>query len=282
MFGPFRSPQGIGMKWESKNCDCLIDLSVITSSRKEESSHLYDMIIISKTQMKKRKSEDEISKTAVIFQASMCTMPRKGLAEKPVGSIVKINCIVQKIQTKSGVFKLEEVYGLETGIVIPGENIPSSNIPDPQSTTAAAGTVDENSKPSATVVSEAPTAIAKKDVLSEKFDKPRVLSSSGKIAAASSSVANADGIEVVNQISGGADNDDNMEEDEELPSKTQEESSYDYNTAAGECVICLTDPRTVAMFPCRHFCLCMSCAEALPSQGNKCPICRHATYLLLK
>jgi Zinc finger, C3HC4 type (RING finger) len=33
-----------------------------------------------------------------------------------------------------------------------------------------------------------------------------------------------------------------------------------------ECVICLTDPRIIAVYPCRHMCLCASCAEVLPSQ----------------
>ena len=33
-----------------------------------------------------------------------------------------------------------------------------------------------------------------------------------------------------------------------------------------ECVICLTDNRTIAVYPCRHMCLCASCAEVLPSQ----------------
>jgi hypothetical protein len=50
---------------------------------------------------------------------------------------------------------------------------------------------------------------------------------------------------------------------------------------ASECVICLSDPRTVAVYPCRHMCLCPSCAEVLPSQGNKCPICRRPATLLL-
>ena len=50
---------------------------------------------------------------------------------------------------------------------------------------------------------------------------------------------------------------------------------------ANECCICLTDPRDVAVYPCRHMCMCRSCASALPSQGNKCPICRRAVALLL-
>jgi len=48
-----------------------------------------------------------------------------------------------------------------------------------------------------------------------------------------------------------------------------------------ECCICLTDPREVAVYPCRHMCMCRGCASALPSQGNKCPICRRAVALLL-
>ena len=51
---------------------------------------------------------------------------------------------------------------------------------------------------------------------------------------------------------------------------------------AAECVICLTDARCVAMYPCRHTCLCSSCSEALPSQGNKCPICRRSVSMLLR
>lgn len=50
---------------------------------------------------------------------------------------------------------------------------------------------------------------------------------------------------------------------------------------ATECVICLTDPRTVGVYPCRHVSMCAGCAEALPAQGNKCPICRRAASLLL-
>jgi len=50
---------------------------------------------------------------------------------------------------------------------------------------------------------------------------------------------------------------------------------------AVECVICLTDRRVIAVYPCRHMCLCAACAEVLPSQGNKCPICRRAAAMLL-
>ena len=56
----------------------------------------------------------------------------------------------------------------------------------------------------------------------------------------------------------------------------------DVDTDAAECVICLTEEKEVVVFPCRHMCMCMSCAEALPSQNNNCPICRRPVTLLLR
>jgi len=46
------------------------------------------------------------------------------------------------------------------------------------------------------------------------------------------------------------------------------------NETGRECVICMTDPRDSTVLPCRHMCLCSTCAEALRQQTNKCPICR--------
>lgn len=54
------------------------------------------------------------------------------------------------------------------------------------------------------------------------------------------------------------------------------------DTDASECVICLTEAKEVVVYPCRHMCMCMSCAEALPSQNNNCPICRRPVTLLLR
>ena len=44
-----------------------------------------------------------------------------------------------------------------------------------------------------------------------------------------------------------------------------------------DCVICMTEPRNTTVLPCRHMCLCNSCAEVLRHQSNKCPICRSST-----
>ena len=48
-----------------------------------------------------------------------------------------------------------------------------------------------------------------------------------------------------------------------------------------DCVICLSEPRTTALLPCRHLCLCAPCAQQLRLQSNKCPICRSPTTSLL-
>ncbi|CAF0847175.1 unnamed protein product [Adineta ricciae] len=48
------------------------------------------------------------------------------------------------------------------------------------------------------------------------------------------------------------------------------------------CVICLTDNRNVLLLPCRHFCLCGSCAENLKFQSANCPICRIPFRALLQ
>eukprot|EP00937_MAST-01D_sp_MAST-1D-sp2_P000911 g911.t1 len=41
-----------------------------------------------------------------------------------------------------------------------------------------------------------------------------------------------------------------------------------------ECVICMTEQRNTAVLPCRHMCLCSTCAADLRVRSNKCPICR--------
>lgn len=43
----------------------------------------------------------------------------------------------------------------------------------------------------------------------------------------------------------------------------------------GECVICLSKPREVAILRCRHVCLCRSCATITSSTWSfQCPVCR--------
>jgi hypothetical protein len=41
-----------------------------------------------------------------------------------------------------------------------------------------------------------------------------------------------------------------------------------------ECVICMSDERDTMLLPCRHLCLCSTCAQSLRYQASSCPICR--------
>ncbi|KAM6577720.1 hypothetical protein CsatB_029557 [Cannabis sativa] len=49
-----------------------------------------------------------------------------------------------------------------------------------------------------------------------------------------------------------------------------------------ECIICMTEPKNVAVLPCRHMCMCSECAQALTVRSNKCPICRQLIRELIQ
>ncbi|KAB2060117.1 E3 ubiquitin-protein ligase MGRN1 [Gossypium arboreum] len=52
--------------------------------------------------------------------------------------------------------------------------------------------------------------------------------------------------------------------------------------AGKDCVICLTEPQDTTVLPCRHMCMCNSCAKVLRCQTNRCPICRQSIERLLE
>lgn len=58
----------------------------------------------------------------------------------------------------------------------------------------------------------------------------------------------------------------------------KEDGSHDESSHGEPCVVCLSDPRTTAILPCRHLCLCEECARELTIgsqlRGDTCPICR--------
>jgi len=47
------------------------------------------------------------------------------------------------------------------------------------------------------------------------------------------------------------------------------------------CVVCLSSPRNTVALPCRHCCLCRSCADEMRRRSQRCPICRTPIALLL-
>lgn len=57
----------------------------------------------------------------------------------------------------------------------------------------------------------------------------------------------------------------------------------DDDISGKECVVCLSDARDTTVLPCRHMCMCSSCARLLRHQpNNKCPICRTPVESLLE
>ncbi|KAM9004728.1 E3 ubiquitin ligase RNF157 isoform X1 [Sarcophilus harrisii] len=54
------------------------------------------------------------------------------------------------------------------------------------------------------------------------------------------------------------------------------------NDNSAECVVCLSDVRDTLILPCRHLCLCNTCADTLRYQANNCPICRLPFRALLQ
>ncbi|KAE8692483.1 putative E3 ubiquitin-protein ligase LUL2 [Hibiscus syriacus] len=60
------------------------------------------------------------------------------------------------------------------------------------------------------------------------------------------------------------------------------DNDVDANESGRECVICLSEPRDTTVLPCRHMCMCSSCAKVLRCQTNRCPICRQPVERLLE
>lgn len=56
----------------------------------------------------------------------------------------------------------------------------------------------------------------------------------------------------------------------------------DSDENGSECVICMSETRDTLILPCRHLCLCNSCADSLRYQANNCPICRAPFRALLQ
>ncbi|XP_061711686.1 uncharacterized protein LOC133520982 [Cydia pomonella] len=63
---------------------------------------------------------------------------------------------------------------------------------------------------------------------------------------------------------------------------TKPTSDEETEEGGSECVICMCDVRDTLILPCRHLCLCNSCADSLRYQANNCPICRAPFRALLQ
>ncbi|XP_037932156.1 E3 ubiquitin ligase RNF157-like [Teleopsis dalmanni] len=69
-----------------------------------------------------------------------------------------------------------------------------------------------------------------------------------------------------------------------IENKAVNKSSIDeeIDDHGSECVICMSETRDTLILPCRHLCLCNSCADSLRYQANNCPICRAPFRALLQ
>ncbi|XP_071796709.1 E3 ubiquitin-protein ligase MGRN1-like [Asterias amurensis] len=63
--------------------------------------------------------------------------------------------------------------------------------------------------------------------------------------------------------------------------KTVEEDEF-ADDVGSDCVICMSDARDTLILPCRHLCLCSTCADSLRYQASCCPICRAPFRALLQ
>ncbi|XP_060582699.1 E3 ubiquitin-protein ligase MGRN1-like isoform X2 [Ruditapes philippinarum] len=64
--------------------------------------------------------------------------------------------------------------------------------------------------------------------------------------------------------------------------KDEDGDDDDIEDSGAECVICMSDMRDTLILPCRHLCLCSTCAESLRYQASSCPICRSPFRALLQ
>lgn len=64
--------------------------------------------------------------------------------------------------------------------------------------------------------------------------------------------------------------------------QSKEANEDEIEDNGSECVICMSDSRDTLILPCRHLCLCNSCADSLRYQANNCPICRSPFRALLQ
>ena len=61
-----------------------------------------------------------------------------------------------------------------------------------------------------------------------------------------------------------------------------DENQAEDDAMSKECVICLAAPRDTTVLPCRHMCMCASCAMVLRYRTTACPICRCTIDSLLQ
>eukprot|EP00127_Corallochytrium_limacisporum_P002916 Clim_evm5s143 gene=Clim_evmTU5s143 len=74
-----------------------------------------------------------------------------------------------------------------------------------------------------------------------------------------------------------------LEQKAQTENQDEEDQDEDFDTDDNrDCVICMSEARDTMVLPCRHLCLCDSCAEVLRYQSTTCPICRAPFHSMLQ
>jgi hypothetical protein len=155
VLGPYSVPAGGNMQWHSTQEDEFVDILALSDKPRTEHSAGYDVIIVTRTMYPKG---DERPSRAMVFLASMCRLSSPGAIfavdkkepeqQKEAGNgngngkaggsgeegggeedknkknknkIFPLTCVMQKAQSKTGIFNLEEVYGLDAVTTKKGE-----------------------------------------------------------------------------------------------------------------------------------------------------------------
>ena len=119
MLGPFNLPPGENLSWNSYQENELVDTLALHEKPRKEHSSSYDVIIVIRNVFP---SGSKPMPSDVIFLAFMCRLPsteaifqieRSVPHEKRPNKMFPVTCVTQKAQSKTGIYVVEEIYGLE-------------------------------------------------------------------------------------------------------------------------------------------------------------------------
>lgn len=193
-------------------------------------------------------------------------------------STVPTKLFLQRMQTSYGaVYVMQDLYGAKRkGPSSTGNGGDGSTVDDDSKLTEGISDVlfrEIKTTTSANDISTSQTNIKNKPEIVDGSESNDIV----EVSATTSTSDKKNDSETKEKDEEKKDGNENKEGNEDAPA----EKTMELDETADECVICMTDPRSVAFYPCRHLCMCADCTANLPANQHKCPICRsHADILL--
>lgn len=135
-----------------------------------------------------------------------------------------------------------------------------------------------------------------KERASKKSDKKSPSSLKNGYFSSSSSSSASDGGDDSDDSSSDNDKDNDKDKDTSKHADTKATTNNDTDnpnanangaTATSKddedqnCIVCLSEPREVVLFPCRHLNTCLPCAKLLIASRNQCPMCRSTAEAII-